>query len=211
VSAPESAPAGGTFALPLFPLSTVLFPGGLLPLRIFEQRYIAMTKSCIADESAFGVCLIVKGSEVNAPGAAARGEKPEFATLGTSARIETWDMPEPGILHVRVRGGVRLQVVADAIQADGLVLGTCTAVPAEPAHSVPAAMQPLARLLAALQERIGAGAASERELDDASFVGYRLAELLPLPLTIKQSMLEMNDSEVRLAVIARFLKQQQVL
>ncbi len=212
MSEPSSAGPGRTFALPLFPLHTVLFPGGVLALRIFEQRYIAMTKSCIADGSGFGVCLIVEGNEVVAPGKPAGAQKPDFATVGTMAHIDTWDMPEPGILHVRARGAQRVQVVGDAVQADGLVLGTCTAIPAEPARDLPAAMAPLATLLAALLDRIGRDAApGERRLDDASWVGYRLAELMPLPLSIKQSMLEMNDSEVRLSVLARFLKEQQVL
>jgi len=100
-------------ALPLFPLSTVLFPGGLLPLKIFEQRYIAMAKACIRDGSAFGVCLITRGEEV----ASTRGATPEFANVGTCARIVDFDMPQVGILQVATRGEARFQVQGHAVTA----------------------------------------------------------------------------------------------
>src|SRR5947209_12796334 len=89
--------------LPLFPLHTVLFPGGILPLRIFEQRYITMVKACLAQESTFGVCLITKGDEV-LRGAETAHAAPQFARIGTMARIVEWDMPQLGILHVRTEG-----------------------------------------------------------------------------------------------------------
>ena len=92
--------------LPLFPLNTVLFPGGRLPLRIFEHRYIEMTKVCVRDDVPFGVCRIIRGDEVSPRGAGA----PEFAAVGTLARIESWDMPEQGILLVSVAGGTRFEV-----------------------------------------------------------------------------------------------------
>ena len=72
----------------------------MLPLKIFEQRYIDMAKACLADERPFGVCLITQGEEV----AAADAAPPEFATIGTLARIVDWDMPQLGILHVDHRG-----------------------------------------------------------------------------------------------------------
>ncbi|MEP7181756.1 MAG: LON peptidase substrate-binding domain-containing protein [Betaproteobacteria bacterium] len=190
--------------LPLFPLKTVLFPGGLLPLKVFEQRYIAMTKACIADEQPFGVCLITKGDEV--------GGAPEFAPIGTLATIAGWDMPQPGILHLKTSGGTRFQVRSHAAEAGGLVVGEVAALPAEPAIALPARYAPLARLLDVLAERIGTQHFPEpRQPDDASWVGYRLAELLPLPLSIKQSMLEINDAEVRLSVLEKFLRQQRLL
>ena len=86
--------------LPLFPLHTVLFPGGLLPLKVFEQRYVEMTKACMKGDRPFGVCLIVKGEEVAGQG---RGT-PEIATVGTLARISDWDVPQAGILHLATIG-----------------------------------------------------------------------------------------------------------
>src|SRR2546430_17363112 len=89
--------------LPLFPLKTVLFPGGVLPLKIFEQRYITMTKACLKDNKPFGVCLLKQGEEV--AGTATAGL--EFAPIGTLARITSWDMPQLGILHLRTEGATR--------------------------------------------------------------------------------------------------------
>ncbi len=91
---------------PLFPLKTVLFPGGLLPIKVFEQRYIDMAKACLKSGRPFGVCLITQGDEV----ATVPGVAPEIANVGTLARIVDWDMPQLGILHVATQGESRFQV-----------------------------------------------------------------------------------------------------
>ncbi|MDQ2963280.1 MAG: LON peptidase substrate-binding domain-containing protein [Pseudomonadota bacterium] len=197
-------------ALPLFPLKTVLFPGGLLPLKVFEQRYVAMTKACLRDDSAFGVCLLTRGDEV--AGATAAKSGLAFAPIGTLARITAWDMPQLGILHLRTEGATRFQVQTHTIADDGLVVGQVTPLAPEPALALPDAFQSLANLLELLINRVGKESfPADLALTDASWVSYRLAEILPLPLPIKQSMLEINDSEVRLKVLAQFLKQQGLL
>jgi uncharacterized protein len=194
--------------LPLFPLHTVLYPGGVLPLRIFEQRYVAMAKACLKDGLPFGVCLIRQGDEVARDGAG----PPEFAPIGTLATITTWDMPQLGILHVSCTGSGRFDVRSHAARADGLVVAEVAPIPAEPAVALPAAYAPLAQLLELLADRVGPRHfPATSAYTDASWVGYRLAELLPLPLAIKQSMLEINDSTVRLEALRRFLAQQSVL
>jgi hypothetical protein len=199
----------GTVRIPLFPLRTVLFPGGLLPLKVFEQRYIAMTKACVAEDRPFGVCLITHGDEVSRPGAAAT---PEFARVGTLARITAWDMPQLGILHVAAEGATRFKVERHEVEASGLAVADVVPIAAEPPVAMDAARAPLARLLELVAARVGAHQFPARKAyDDASWVGYRLAELLPLPLPIKQGMLEINDGHVRLDVLARFLAQQGVL
>ena len=177
-------------SLPLFPLRTVLFPGGILPLKVFENRYVEMTKACMRDRRPFGVCMITHGEEV----APADGAIPEFASVGTLARITDFDMPQLGILHIRTEGLARFEVhsLADEPQ-----------VPLPPHHA------PLARVL----EQIAARLPPEHfpkdvRYADASWVGYRLAELLPLPLSIKQRMLEVNDASVRLAALRQFLERQ---
>jgi uncharacterized protein len=196
--------------LPLFPLKTVLFPGGLLPLKVFEQRYIEMAKACLKDDKPFGVCLLKVGEEVNRPGLVPGNA--DFAEIGTLARITDCDVPQPGILHVKTEGGVRFKVQSHNVTDLGLVVGQVTTLAPEPALSLPEAFQPLAALLELLIERVGRGSfATAPATSDASWVGYRLAEMLPLPLPIKQSMLEINDCEVRLKVIAQFLKDQEVL
>ena len=197
-------------SLPLFPLKTVLFPGGLLPLKVFEQRYIEMTKACMKDGKPFGVCMLKDGEEVNRPGSGA--SRPDFAGIGTLARIIDCDVPQLGILHVKTEGGTRFQVQSHVVTDLGLVVGQVTPLPPEPAIPLPEAYQPLAALLELLIERVGRENFAEAPATpDASWVGYRLAEMLPLPLPIKQSMLEINDSEVRLKVIAHFLKEREVL
>jgi Lon protease-like protein len=194
-------------ALPLFPLKTVLFPGGLLPLKVFEQRYITMTKTCLKDDSPFGVCLLTRGDEV--AGAAAAKSGLALAPIGTLARITAWDMPQLGILHLRTEGGTRFQVQTHTIAEDGLVVGQVTPLAPEPARALPDAFQSLASLLELLINRVGKeNFPAELALTDASWVSYRLAEILPLRLPIKQSMLEINDSEIRLKVLAQFLTQQ---
>lgn len=189
--------------LPLFPLHTVLYPGGRLPLRIFEQRYIEMTKACVRDDACFGICRIVRGDEVRPPG----GGAPEFATVGTLARIESWDMPEQGILSVTAAGATRFTVTSHATQADGLIVAEVSSIAAEPAVAIDARFRPLVSLLELLAARVGTRQfPAARSYDDASWVGYRLAELLPLSASVKQNMLEINDAEVRLSVLEAFLK-----
>ncbi|HYQ99288.1 MAG TPA: LON peptidase substrate-binding domain-containing protein [Casimicrobiaceae bacterium] len=204
----RSAAARGRSELPLFPLKTVLFPGGVLPLRIFEQRYIAMAKACLRDERPFGVCLITQGEEVARDPAV----PPEFSAIGTLATIASWDMPEPGILHVTARGGERFRVRAHRSEADGLVVAETARIPAEPAVALATRFEPLVKLLELVAARVGPNQFPEtRAYDDASWVGYRLAEVLPLPLSIKQGMLEINDSDVRLALLQKFLQRQGIV
>jgi uncharacterized protein len=195
----------GAYSLPLFPLKTVLFPGGLLPLKVFEQRYVDMTKQCMKDNRPFGVCLIVHGEEV----ASATVSAPEIATVGTLARITDWDVPQVGILHLATVGETRFQVRAKTTQPNGLVVAEVTPIETEPAAALGEDYRPLANLLELIASRVGPrNFPTERRYDDASWVGYRLAELLPLPLSIKQSMLEINDADVRLRVLQKFLSQQ---
>ncbi len=199
--------------LPLFPLKTVLFPGGRLPLKVFEQRYIDMTKACLKDEEPFGVCLLTRGEEVaqrrgSGDHRSAAGAAIDFAPIGTQARIVSWDMPQLGILYLKTEGGGRFQVQSSEVGDDGLVVAQVTPLPSEPEVELPEHFAPLASLLDLMINRAGPEHFSTPALNDASWVGYRLAELLPLPLPIKQSMLEINDSLVRLKVLAQFLKQQ---
>ena len=99
----------------IFPLGTVLFPGGTLPLKIFEQRYIEMTKACLRDNRPFGVCLIREGQEVGAPAV------PE--TIGCLATIERWDMPQLGLFQLVARGGERFRLLETRVASNGLMSG----------------------------------------------------------------------------------------
>jgi len=203
-----SADGHRPYPVPLFPLKTVLFPGGLLPLKVFEQRYIDMTKACLAHDRPFGVCLMTQGSEV---GTSRRGPA-EFCAVGTLARITDWDMPQLGILHIATLGESRFQVQNHAVEESGLIVGNVTPLSPEPRLPLADVFAPLAKLLDLIAGRIGPqNFPAARDYGDSSWVGYRLSELLPLPLHIKQSMLEISDAEVRLKVLQQFLTQQELI
>jgi uncharacterized protein len=191
-------------AMPIFPLKTVLFPGGRLPLRVFETRYMEMVKDCLKEGHAFGICSITSGEEVGAPAA--------YAPVGTIAKIESWDMPQLGILNLVTEGGSRFNVLERDVSATGLALAKVTLLQEEDAESAPEPPPALVELLQKLIERVGADHfCAARHFDDPNWVSYRLAEILPIKLSVKQKLLEVNDSEVRLRVIAEFLKQQGLL
>ena len=206
---PSPTTAGrGRWSLPLFPLRTVLFPGGLLPLKVFEQRYVEMTKRCMRDERPFGVCMIEKGDEV----ARVDGSMPDIATVGTLASITNFDMPQLGILHLMTEGGARFEIRRHAAEASGLIVAEVTTIVDEPQHRLAETYAPLAKILALIAARLGPqNFPAATRYDDASWVGHRLAELLPLPLAIKQSMLEVSDANVRLAALKQFRERQGLL
>ncbi len=194
---PDNAP----FTLPLFPLHTILFPSGVLALKIFEQRYMDMAKRCLHDQSPFGICLIKEGAEVAAP-VVPHG-------VGTLARIDTWDMPQIGILHVRAIGLQRFQILEYQTAADGLLVAQVLKLPVEQAVSLPSEHAPCAAVLKHILAQVGAAKFElPFDFDDGVWVGYRLAEIMPIKNNAKQSMLEMNDTLVRLDVLHKFLVQQ---
>lgn len=189
------------FALPLFPLNTILFPGGVLALKIFEQRYMDMAKRCLQDQSQFGVCLIKEGAEVAAPAVP--------HSVGTLARIDTWDMAQLGVLNIRAIGVQRFQILDYETQADGLLVAQAIKLPLEPASPLPPEHAPCAAVLQHILAHVGATKFKPPfAFDDGVWVGYRLAEILPIKSSAKQSMLEMNDTLVRLDVLHKFLAQQ---
>ena len=185
-------------SVPLFPLGTVLFPGGLLPLKIFEQRYLDMTKACLKDGTPFGVCLIREGMEV---GTAAVPE-----TVGCLATIEEWDMPHPGLFHLLGRGSERFRIRDMQVAANHLISATVDAI----APDAPAEVDALCRgALKAIIEQVGAGRfPAPLRLDDAAWVGYRLCLVLPLYARFKQELLELTDAAARLAQPRALLEKQ---
>jgi len=185
------------FELPLFPLNTVLFPGGTLPLKVFEQRYVEMTKHCVRDGSPFGVCLIREGREV--------GEPAIPATIGCTARISQWEVPHPNLFHLVAVGEQRFRIVHTEIAALGLIVSQAEIIPSD--SSEQAAPDPLCRkVLAALVERFGAEQfPAPLCLDDAAWVSYRLAEALPLTMDVRQQLLETDEPAARLEVLRGIL------
>ncbi len=184
--------------LPIFPLKTVLFPGGRLPLRIFEQRYLAMTKACLKDDSPFGVCLISEGSEVGQPAMP--------ADVGCIARITAWEMPSLGIFELVTRGEERFRLMNTHTADDGLITGEVVLLEAEPPAAVAERHDMSVEVLERVIEKFGEEHfPPPHRFEDATWVGYRLAELLPLSLVEKQRLLVSNDAIARLDRITELL------
>jgi uncharacterized protein len=185
--------------VPIFPLNTVLFPGGLLPLRVFEARYMDMTRDCLKRDEPFGVCLIREGSEVGTPAV------PEG--IGCTAKILEWDMQQQGILNIKTRGGQRFRILERRTGTQGLISAEIELIPPEASTAIPAEFASCARLLEMVVADQGKPIFAEpHAYDDASWVGYRLAEILPVPLIAKQKLLELTDSLSRLSILQRFLE-----
>lgn len=193
-----------TLNIPLFPLNTVLFPGGLLPLKVFEQRYLDMAAACLKDGSPFGVCLIASGSEV---GAAA-----EPHPVGTLATIGDWEMEQLGILMIVAQGTRRFRILESRIGNDKL-LSASVELLAEPENlPFPGERQRLLPLLRRIVTDLGPKRIPEpHRYDDIDWVGYRLSEILPIPELAKQKLLELEDPLARLEILEEYLDQRKLL
>ncbi|MEO7149610.1 MAG: LON peptidase substrate-binding domain-containing protein [Rhodanobacteraceae bacterium] len=181
--------------IPLFPLSSVLFPGGPLGLRIFEPRYLEMVRDCARDEACFGVCLILEGREAGAPALP--------AAVGTLARITDFYTLPDGLLGIGAEGGQRFRVLRTRVRDNGLVHGKVRYWPEEPVLEVPAEFGLLVTILERLIEQAGGPYRDtpRERYDNAGWVGFRLAELLPLMAAERQHLLELTDQLERLRAL----------
>jgi Lon protease-like protein len=169
----------------------VLFPGGRLALRVFEQRYMEMAKACLRDSSPFGVCLIREGAEVGAPA--------DPVEVGCIARIGAWDMPQLGVLQITARAEQRFRIVERRVQADGLARATVELLAEDADSAIPESCVRCVTLLERVIDEHGeAFLEPPYRLDSSAWVSSRLAELLPLPLPAKQELLELVDGKARL-------------
>ena len=193
----------GTREVALFPLNTVLFPGGLLPLRVFEPRYMEMSTACLREGLPFGVCLIREGREVGAPAVP--------HAVGCLARIAQWDMQQLGVLNITVRGEKRFRVLERRVQRDGLIRSEIELLADEDEALVPEALAVCARVLKAIiDDGAAAGVETPLRFESASWVSARLTEILPLPLAFKQLLLETDDSRRRLEALRDALHEQKL-
>jgi Lon protease-like protein len=182
---------------PLFPLRTVLYPGGPLPLRIFEVRYLDMISDCLKQERPFGVLLIRSGSE---SGPATTYE------IGTLARITDWYQGSDGLLGVTAIGEERFRLLDHVRQADGLNVGDIELLPNGRPRPLPDEFRPLAGILAGVLDDLGRLYESlEKRYDDADWVGYRFSEILPISPEEKQYCLEVEDPLERLRIVRKVL------
>jgi len=182
----------------LFPLQTVLFPGGLLPLRLFEQRYLDMAKACLREDRAFGVCRIREGREVGSPAT------PD--AVGCLAHVAHWDMAQLGVLNIVARGERRFRIVERRLERSGLARARIALLAEERDAALPEDFQGCAQFLRAIVEQTdSAGIEPPARYDSCLWVSARLAERLPLPLELKQALLEIDDGAERLARLAAAL------
>jgi Lon protease-like protein len=190
--------------VPIFPLHTVLFPGAVLPLKIFEVRYMDMAKACLKESRPFGVCLIREGEEVGTPAA------PE--PMGCLAHIAECDVEELGILKVRCEGGERFRIVSSEVSKQGLIVGEIERIAAESEGDNARGLPECADFLRKVIAGIGTRRFNEPfDFDDATWVSFRLAEILPLRNDVKQKLLELTDPVLRLGILHRFLRQQKLI
>jgi uncharacterized protein len=201
--------------LPLFPLKTVLFPDGILPLKVFETRYMDMVRDCMKRNSPFGVVLIKAGQEV---GAAAQPE-----TVGCLARIVDWDMQTLGVMMLRTQGGERFRILETRVLADQRLEARIKMIAAD--HAIPISdMHALcAKTLKIVIDDIAARGQLEQgdafispfsqpmQLENAGWVANRWCEILPIPLKARQKLLELDDVQSRLSIVHQYLLQHKIV
>ena len=196
-------------SLPLFPLQTVLFPGGMLPLRVFELRYLDMVRRCHGAGAPFGVVALKQGSEVRQAGAPAE----TFHEIGTLATIQTLETPQPGLLMIRCHGEQRFRLAEVERLRNGLWVAEVHRLDDDLPVPVPPDLafvgQSLARVLVSLRARAGATgqvpAVDTMRLDDCGWVANRWCELLPVPLELKQRLMQLDNPLVRLELVSDIL------
>jgi Lon protease-like protein len=206
--------------LPIFALNTVLFPDGLLPLRVFEARYLDMARDCLRADKPFGVCLLKSGSEIAEPG---QSVVPE--SVGCLARIVDCDVQQHGILLLRTRGTQRFKVLSQRIEPSGLMLAMAEPIAADARPDpdagdnaeqwvrLAACSEVLERIIATQTERDPANLPfiEPFRLDDPTWVSNRLAEILPISLRARQKMMALEDALARLDIVHQYMRQHQLL
>ncbi|RZT38764.1 LON peptidase substrate-binding domain-containing protein [Cupriavidus agavae] len=201
-------------ALPLFPLNTVLFPDGRLPLRVFEKRYVDMVRNCMRDGTPFGVCLIASGDEVARPGHPTEPEE-----IGCLAEIVDCNMEQLGVLLIETRGRQRFRVLSHTTRDDGLLVAQAEALPAD---IIDCKLELLGECLAALRRIVSAlhtevpdksklPFAEPYLWDDPSWVANRLCELLPVPMKAKQMLMALPDAGMRIEIVHRYMRQHHIV
>ncbi len=195
-------------SLPLFPLGAVLFPGGVLPLRIFEVRYLDMIARCHKAGAPFGVVLLTQGSEVRQPGA-----KEAFSRVGTLATISELEKPRSGLLMIRANGAQRFRITASDQLKHGLWIADVERLPDDMSVPIPDDLQitatTLGKLIHSLQDKADAPEEMPLQgpwrLDDCGWVANRWCELLPLAIPLKQRLMELDNPLVRLELVSDVL------
>lgn len=198
-------------SLAIFPLSTILFPSGVLPLRVFETRYMDMVRECMKEDRPFGICQITHGNEAGLPA--------EHENIGCLARITQWDMEQLGLLHLRVAGFRRFTILDRYVEKNALIRANVALLDDDPEVAVPQDLyccQDLVKRLVAQLEK--EEPRQERRLvarpycyESASWVANRLCEFLPIPPKAKQKLMELDEPLTRLYLVKQFLEKEKIL
>lgn len=181
--------------IPLFPLSSIVMPDGLMPLRIFERRYIDMIKACFKNDSGFGICLIKQGKEA--------GDVSEPYPLGTRVSIVDFDQGADGLLHITARGIEEFTLLTYSSNDSGLLIGEVSPIPKKAATAMEPEFELLAKKLDLILDYLDTESRyKEKKLDDADWVIHRLLEVLPLANDAKFELLQMQSNRERLEALA---------
>lgn len=197
-------------SLPLFPLGSVLFPGGVLALRVFEVRYLDMVRKCRQAGAPFGVVSLTQGHEVRRAGA----PEEQFSDVGTLAVIDQFDSPQPGLVTLLCRGSQRFRITQRSVLPHGLWVADVDHLPQDVGVPVPQDLQntanALAQVLNTLRARDPLSPAvvtpTAEQLADCGWVANRWCELLPVPLALKQRLMELDNPLVRLELVGDVLE-----
>jgi len=199
-----------TNTLPLFPLGTAVFPGSLLPLQIFELRYLQMVGECERQGTPFGIVTLTRGGEVHQPGAPAE----QFEPIGTRMRLEKVQRPRPGLLHIWCRALDSFEVTGTQQRSDGLWLGQVRPLPSEPALPVPEHLRYLAEQMQDALQRLQSTDMEPQPwpqpwpMHDCSWLSQRWGELLPLPPAMKYQLLALREPLMRLELVGDMVSPQ---
>jgi Lon protease-like protein len=201
--------------LPLFPLNTVLFPGGVLPLKVFETRYVDMIRDCMKTEKPFGIVRIKSGQEV--------GQAAEPDEVGCLAHIAQWDMQEIGVLLLRTEGGERFRILRTRVLPDQRLEAQVEMIAADPAVALSDMHVSCAKALKLVMDDINLKGRAEQgeafvspftqriQLDNTGWVANRWCEILPIPLKARQKLLELENAQSRMAIVYQYLQQHKIL
>ena len=192
----------GSTDLPLFPLATVLVPGGRMPLRIFERRYLDLVRDCLRSGDPFGVVWIRRGSEVARQGLPG----PELGAHGTTARIVDWDQLPDGLLGITIEGVARFDLEGTTVRPGGLLVGRVNPRPALRLQPMQTTWRSLREVLEGLATHPHVARLGMRpDLDDAWQVAFALVQLLPLEESLKYELLGLEDLPALMANLERTL------
>jgi uncharacterized protein len=193
-------------ALPLFPLQSVLFPGGQLTLRVFEARYLDLVSRCLRDQQPFGAICLRQGGEVRGT-----DDTPvRLENTGVLAHLQEVDAEQAGVLRVRCQGGRRFEIRSPTQQSDGLWAARAWLldddVPVAPQSALVPTVRALANAIGALERQSGSPFGKPYRFEDAGWVSNRWCELLPISLAAKQKLMELDDPQMRLRLVDEYLR-----